>query len=91
VLELFEKIIDEQLAIQQTDEKSIDEKLLHNLIFQQSSNNPGESDLWLINEDFIYFEGTSEAQLGKILLDDEKILYSHYHCLEHHQYRYFHQ
>jgi hypothetical protein len=53
VLELFGKIIDEQLAIQQTDEKSIDEKLLHNLIFQQSSNNPGESDLWLINEDFI--------------------------------------
>ena len=74
VLELFEKIIDEQLAIQQTDKKSIDEKLLHNLIFQQSSNNPGESDLWLINEDFIYFKGTSEAQLGKILLDDKKIL-----------------
>jgi hypothetical protein len=59
------------------DEKTCgyaDEKLLHNLIFQQSSNNPGESDLWLINEDFIYFKGTSEAQLGKILLDDKKIL-----------------
>lgn len=74
VLELFGKIIEEQLEIQQTDKGSIGEKLLHNLIFQQSSNNPGESDLWLINEDFIYFEGTSEDQLGKILLDDEKIL-----------------
>jgi hypothetical protein len=55
VLELFGKIIEEQLAIQQTDKKSIDEKLLHNLIFQQSSNNPGESDLWLISSSLRIF------------------------------------
>jgi hypothetical protein len=49
VLELFEKIIDEQLAIQQTDEKSIDEKLLHNLIFQQSSNNSSDLNSIIIH------------------------------------------
>ncbi len=51
VLELFDKIIKQQLQVQRTG-RSIDERLLHNLIFQQSSDNPGESDLWLMNEDF---------------------------------------
>ncbi len=74
VLELFDKIIKKQLEIQQTDKRNIDEKLLHNLIFQQSSDDTGESDLWLVNEDFIYFKGTSEGQLGKILLDDDTII-----------------
>lgn len=74
VLELFSKVINRELEIQQTSNKSIDEKLLHNLIFQQSSDNTEESDLWLVNEDFIYFKGTSESQLGKILLNDNTII-----------------
>jgi len=73
VLDLFGKIIEKQLHIQETSEKSIDEKLLHNLIFQQTSDNPEESDLWLINEEFIYFKGTSEGQLGRILFDNDNI------------------
>jgi hypothetical protein len=74
VLELFKKIIDKELKIQQTYKRSIDEKLLHNLIFQQSSNNPEISDLWLISEEFIYFKGTSEGQLGRVLLDNDTII-----------------
>lgn len=74
VLDLFNKIIKKQLEIQQTDKKNIDEKLLHNLIFKQSSDNAEESDLWLVNEDFIYFKGASESKLGKILLDDKTII-----------------
>lgn len=75
VLDLFDRAIKKQLEIQKNgNKKSIDEKLLHNLIFQQSSNNPDESDLWLVNEDFIYFKGTSENKLGDILLDNEKII-----------------
>jgi hypothetical protein len=39
----------------------ISEEILHNLIFQQSSNDPENSDLWLINEEFIYYKGYSEG------------------------------
>ncbi len=73
VLELFQKILDRELKIQLTSKKSIDEKLLHNLIFQQTSDNPNKSDLWLINEDFIYFKGTSEGTLGDIKINDHNL------------------
>jgi hypothetical protein len=73
VLELFDKILKKQLEIQKTNKRNIDEKLLHNLIFQQSSDNPEKSDLWLINEDFIYFRGKSEGQLNQIEIDSKKI------------------
>lgn len=74
VLELFGKILEKELSIQESPNRNIDEELLHNLIFQQSSDNSNESDLWLVNEDFIYFKGTSEKQLGQIKIDDETIL-----------------
>lgn len=74
VLELFQKTLDHELKIQQTAKKNIDEKLLHNIIFQQSSKESSNSDLWLINEDFIYFKGISEGRLGDIEIDGKKIL-----------------
>ncbi len=74
VLDLFDKILDKELSIQQGDTRNIDEELLHNLIFKQSSTNPEESDLWLVNEDFIYFKGTSEKKLSDITIDGETIL-----------------
>ncbi|GHU40808.1 hypothetical protein FACS1894190_08140 [Spirochaetia bacterium] len=52
----------------------IDEKILHNLIFQQSSSNPDESDLWLINEEFIYFKGASEQHLSDIQYNGKNIM-----------------
>jgi len=73
VLELFERILDRELEAQKTGIRNIDEKLLHNLIFQQSSDNPDESDLWLINEDFIYFKGSSESRLCDVKIDGNKI------------------
>ncbi len=73
ILDMFGKILDKQLDIQASTNRKIDEKLLHNLIFQQSSNNPEDSDLWLINEDFIYFKGVSEAKLKDIKIDGELV------------------
>lgn len=70
VLELFQKILDEELAKVKAGGR-IDEDLLHNLIFQQGSDNPENSDLWLINEDFIYFNGTSESQLKNIKIGND--------------------
>jgi len=74
VLELFDKILANELAIQETNKRNIDEKLLHNLIFQQSSDNPDQSDLWVVNEDFIYFKGISEGKLKDIEVNGKKIL-----------------
>ncbi|MEP1306398.1 MAG: ATP-binding protein [Balneola sp.] len=74
VLELFNKIIDSQLDIQTKEGRNINEKLLHNLIFQQSSSSPEKSDLWLINEDFIYFDGTSEQKLDQVEINGKKLL-----------------
>lgn len=74
VLELFDKILSKQLSAQQNGNRNIDEKLLHNLIFQQSTSNPEESDLWLINEDFIYFKGTSEKQLKDVNIAGKPLL-----------------
>lgn len=73
VLELFQRILDNELDIQKSNGRNMDEKLLHNLIFQQSSDNPNKSDLWVINEDFIYFKGTSESKLEDIQLNGEYI------------------
>lgn len=72
VLDLFDKILKKEIEKLQNG-KRIDEDLMHNLIFQQSNSEPENSDLWLINEEFIYFKGTSESQLGNLELEGEKV------------------
>ncbi len=74
LLELYNKILDSNLQIQIPNERNIDEKLLHNLLFQQSSDNPESSSLWIINEEFIYFKGTSDNQIRNITIDDIPII-----------------
>lgn len=74
VLSLFQKILDKELIIQNAGVRNFDEKLLHNLIFQQSSSSPNSSDLWLINEDFIYFKGDSETKLESLEINGTKVL-----------------
>ena len=72
VLSLFKKILDGSFTGLK-DTGRIDEKLLHNLIFQQSSDQPEESDLWLIDEDFIYFRGVSEHEFKDIEYEGQRI------------------
>lgn len=78
VLDLFEKILKRKLEIQKSKNKKFDEALIHNLLFQQGSNNPESSDLWIINEDFIYFKGSSEKQLSLLELDGKKVFKSNF-------------
>ena len=73
VLDLFDKVLDRNLNIQNNGTRNIDEELLHNLIFKQKSNNSDESDLWLISEDYIYFKGVSESRLDNIEINGEKL------------------
>lgn len=71
VLDLFDKILKRQLDVQNNGDKVLLEALIHNILFQKSSDKPQNSDLWLINEDFIYFSGTSDKQLNKVTIEDE--------------------
>jgi len=73
VLELFQKILNNETNKLKNGGR-IDEDVLHNLIFQQSSNDPMNSDLWLVNEEYIYFKGVSEGHLGQIEIDGSRIL-----------------
>lgn len=74
VLNLFDLIIKRKLDAQINEKRNKDEKLLHNLIFQQTNSSSFDSDLWLINEDFIYFKGVSEKTLDNIEIDGVKLL-----------------
>ncbi len=74
VLDLFNLINNRKLSAQINEDRNKDEKLLHNLIFQQTNSSSEDSDLWLINEDFIYFKGASEKLLKDIEFDGVKLL-----------------
>lgn len=75
VLELYEQILKKELESLK-EGKEIDEKLLHNLIFQQSSssNNPEDSDLWLLNEEYIYYKGASDIMLNNVQVDGHYLI-----------------
>lgn len=68
IIELMGKILDHRVQAQQ-EGRNIDEKILHNLIFSQHSDNPNESDLWLLSEEYMYFKGFSEHRLNEIVID----------------------
>jgi hypothetical protein len=72
VLTYIDKVLESQKKMLK-DSGRISEKLLHNLIFQQSNADPENSDLWFINEEFIYFKGFSNVQLSLITIDGELI------------------
>lgn len=70
ILKEFELILQHGLNCQEKsssaggkNQRSADEKLLHNLIFPQKSSDTYNSALWILNEEFIYFNGVSESRL----------------------------
>lgn len=54
--------------------EELNENILHNLIFQEGSSTPENSDLWLINEEFIYFKGNSNQRLCDVEYNGEQII-----------------
>ena len=73
ILELFQKLIDKQTAIQRVTERAIDEKLIHNLIFNQHTTDSANSDMWLLNEDYLHYTGCSEYRLKDIEVGGKKL------------------
>lgn len=73
VLELFEKILDNDTNSLRGG-KRIDENVLHNLIFRQHSIDPQGSDLWLLEDQYLYFDGCSEKELNQIKIGGTNLL-----------------
>ncbi|CAM4127217.1 ATP-binding protein [Cytophagaceae bacterium 50C-KIRBA] len=72
VLDLLAKVLDKKLEVQQSG-REINEALIHDLLFQQGESNPENSDLWIINEDFIYFKGSSNIVLSQVEIEGDKL------------------
>ena len=72
VLQVFNMILERELNKLSNGER-IDEDILHNLIFQQGTTDASSSDLWLINEEYLYYKGSSEKEFKDIEYNGEKI------------------
>lgn len=73
VLELFDKILKNEIDSLR-EGKRIDEDVLHNLIFKQHSNTAYSSDLWLLDDQYLYFSGCSERELNNIKINGKNLL-----------------
>ncbi len=78
VIALLDKILSKETTIQKQWNKNEirkqTEELLHNLLFRKyQSTVPTNSDLWILNEDFIYFSGHSEIALKDIKVNNETL------------------
>lgn len=73
VLDLFQKLIDKETEAQKDAERAMDERLIHNLIFRQHSDDTASSDIWLLNEDYLHYTGCSEHKLKDIIVKGKKL------------------
>lgn len=86
VLSLMEEALNEQLKIQQNDNeikkskrrkavsfKNQPEAILHNILFPKHSSSPIESNLWMLNDEYIHFEGLSESELNDVTINGRKL------------------
>lgn len=74
LIELFEFILDGKLDVQNDNSRQNNEQLLHSVLFKEGSNDDYGQDLWLLNEDYMYFKGSSNVHLNKIIFNGENIL-----------------
>ena len=75
VLEIFNMVLNNELNKLKNGER-IDEKILHNLIFKQHSNNPKDSNLWILDDSYIYFQGSSEKDFNHLKIGDDLLMKS---------------
>lgn len=67
VTQLLHKILKEELSCQQYDGKrQYKEGIIHDLFFKRKTEAADLSDLWLLNEDFVYYHGCSDSPLSEI-------------------------
>lgn len=78
VTELLRKILDDKLSCQQKKDgkkkPQQKEKIIHDLFFKRKTDTSNLNDLWLLKEDFIYYDGYSNTPLSQIKLEDGECL-----------------
>lgn len=74
-MNMLQMILDKDLECQLVKNKRRDnEKLIHDLLFPQGSMNALESNLWMLNEDFIHFRGYSNFRIKDLQVDGVSII-----------------
>ena len=74
-MNMLQMILDKDLECQLAENKRRDnEKLIHDLLFPQGSMDALESNLWMLNEDFIHFRGYSNFRLKDLQADGVPII-----------------
>jgi hypothetical protein len=66
IIELFSKALDNRLTVQSKSKRSFNERILHNIIFKENSNDTSNNDIWLLSEDYMYFNGASNISIKNI-------------------------
>ncbi|MDR1923265.1 MAG: ATP-binding protein [Planctomycetaceae bacterium] len=56
------------------ENKNRDEAFFHNILLPKKSNNSIDANLWLLDDQFLYFEGTSEVAIEDIKIKGNKII-----------------
>ena len=76
-MSILEFILKKQLEAQVShgiNKQKNREKIIHDLLFKQHTTNTLESNLWILNEDFIHYNGISECALRDIKINGEPFL-----------------
>ena len=78
VLMLIEDILNKRLIIQHKKKgkkkKDNSETMLHQILFPKKSEDTLNSNLWIINDDYIHYNGISETELGKLRFSGDDII-----------------
>lgn len=74
-LNILGLILDKHLECQiEKKKRKNNEKLIHDLLFKQGTTDVLDSNLWILNEDFIHFKGYSNFELRSLKTEEETIL-----------------
>lgn len=79
VTDILKKILSEDLAYQKlpkgAGKNRNREALVHDLVFKRKSKTTSSlNDLWILNEEFMHFEGCSDLPINQIQTDDGEFL-----------------
>jgi len=66
-------LLDEGILVYEKS-KNKNEQFFHNLLMPKSSKNTKDSNLWLLDDMFLYFEGTSEQSIEDIEIRGNKVI-----------------
>ena len=82
ILDVMEKSLQRELATQKSGRRNEDEKILHDILFPQKETDPLNSDLWILEDEFIYYSGTSDIPLKDVECNGVKLLRELSDCSE---------